>query len=106
MPYEYENQGGQDGRQKGTYRGLRAGIHCHFVGGNDHIQIGNERYAIRWAHSADRQDKAKQEEITNLRRAWAALKAKGDASPGCADCKLWLKSYLIDYHEINATKVT
>ncbi len=106
MPYEYENEGSRDGRQKGTYRGIRTGVHCHFVGGNDHLQIGNDRYEIRWEHSDDNQNPKKIAEIDRLRQGWTALKTKGDASPGVADCKLWLKSYLIDYHKINSSKVT
>jgi hypothetical protein len=105
MPFEYENLGQRDGRQPGTYRGLRANVHCHFVGGNDHLQIGGDRYNIRWLGNKGRDDKDKQAEIDRLRVGWAALKALGDASPGVADCKLWLRSYLVDYHGVNASKI-
>jgi hypothetical protein len=106
MPFEYENEGAPDGRQPGTYRGIMSSVHCHFVGGNDHLQIGNDRYNIRWAHNADKKNPAKVAEIDRLREAWEALKLKGDATAGVADCKRWLKSYLIDYHKVNSSKIT
>lgn len=106
MPYEYENEGSRDGRQKGTYRGVRSGVHCHFVGGNDHLQVGNDRFEIRWAQSNDNNNADKIADIDKMREGWAALKAKGDGSPGVADCKLWLKSYLVDYHKVNSSKIT
>ena len=106
MPDNYLDLGAADGRQKGTYRGLRTSVHCHFVGGNDHLQIGEDRYPIRWLGNKKKDDIEKQNEITNLRGAWESLKAKGNGTAGVADCKMWLKSYLVEYHGINASKVT
>ena len=105
MPFDYENQGSPAGRQKGTYRGIVTGAHVHFVGRNDHLQVGGNRFNIRWAQNEDRHNPDKLADIDRMREGWEALKAAGDVSPGVADCKRWVRSYLIDYHKINASKV-
>ena len=106
MPCDSEKKGVAAGSQSGTYRGVVTGAHVHFVGGNDHLQVGGDRYNIRWLGDRPRNDPEKQAEIDRLREAWERLKEAGDSSPGVADCKQWLRSYVLDYHKINASKVT
>jgi hypothetical protein len=105
MPFEYEKVGSKSGSQKGTFIGNPAATHIHLVGGNDHVKVQNvRRYEIRWARSADNQNPAKKADIDVMREAYADLRNCGN-TPGVADCKLWVRSYLIDYHGINASKV-
>jgi hypothetical protein len=105
VPFEYENLGTASGRQSGTYRGNRSAVHCHFVGGNDHVQIGGDRYNVRWkGGNRPRDDAEKIAEIDRLREAWEALRAK-PATADVTDVRLWLRSYLVDYHGVNAAKL-
>jgi hypothetical protein len=105
MPFEYQKVGSKSGSQKGTFIGIPAATHIHLVGGNDHVKVQNaRRYEIRWARSDDNQNPDKKADIDVMRNAYADLKSCG-STPGVADCKFWVRSYLIDYHGINASKV-
>ncbi len=105
MPFEYEKKGSRSGSQKGTFIGNPAATHIHLVGNNDHVKVQNaRRYEIRWAASEDNFNKDKLAEIDLLRGAWNDLVKVGATSPGVADCKAWLRSYLVDYHGVNAAK--
>ncbi len=105
MPFEYEKVGSKSGSKKGTFIGSPAATHIHIVGGNDHLKVQDaRRYEIRWARSDDNQNPAKKADIDKLRAGYADLQACA-GSPGVADCKLWIRSYLIDYHGVNPTKV-
>lgn len=105
MPFEYEKTGSKSGSQKGTFIGIPSATHIHLVGGNDHLKVQDQRrYEIRWKRSDDNQDPAKKAEIDKLREAYADLE-KCTGSPGVADCKAWIRSYLIDYHGVAASKV-
>lgn len=107
MPFEYEKKGSRCGSQKGTFIGNPAATHIHLVGGNDHVKVQNaRRYEIRWAASADNYNKDKLAEIDLLRGAWTDLNQVGNGSSGVAECKAWLRSYLVDYHGVSAAKFT
>ncbi len=107
---EWEKRGAPGGRQDGTYIGTMSGAHIHFVSNEDHLKFGGERYDIAWTPQGDLNDKhnrfdpARIAEIDRMRAAWEHLNTLGNTS-GVADVKLWLKSYLIDYHKVNASKV-
>lgn len=105
MPFEYEKTGASSKGQKGTFIGIPSATHIHLVGGNDHLKIQDkDRYDINWKRSDDNQNKAKLAEIDRLRTAWSQLVEIGEGSPGVKACKDWLKSYLVDYHGVNASK--
>ena len=105
MPFPYQDNGSQHGKQKGTFIGNPAATHIHLVGGNDHVKVENaRRYEIRWARSDDNHNPKKLADINRLREAWDDLVRVGNASPGVTECKVWLRSYLVDYHGVNPAK--
>jgi hypothetical protein len=105
MPFEYEKVGTKSGSKKGTFIGNPAATHIHLVGGNDHLKVQDaRRYEIRWARSTDNQNPAKKADIDKMREGYADLQNCA-GTPGVADCKLWVRSYLIDYHGVNPAKV-
>ena len=105
LPFEYEKTGSAAKGQKGTFIGIPSATHIHLVGNNDHLKIQDTtRYDINWKANADNHNKEKLAEIDRLRTAWSHLVQVGDNSPGVPACKLWLKSYLVDYHGVNASK--
>ncbi|WP_179906872.1 hypothetical protein [Rhabdonatronobacter sediminivivens] len=127
MPHAYENKGSKSGSQKGTFIGNPSATHIHLVGRNDHLKLQNndrKRYNIHWRPSAknlvDRQklNQAKKAgkgdaylaqfsetlaEIDHLRAAWDEMSAMNDN--GVPACKAWLRSYLVDYHGVNPSKL-
>ena len=105
MPFEYEKVGSASGNKKGTFIGNPSATHIHLVKGKDHVKVQDaRRYEIRWARNDDNLNPAKMADIDKMREAYEDLLSCA-GSPGVADCKLWVRSYLIDYHGINASKV-
>lgn len=105
MPFEYQKTGARSGSKKGTFIGIPSATHIHLVGDNDHLKVqDSRRYEIRWARSDDRHDPKKMADIDVMRKGYEDLKAC-EGTPGVEDCKAWIRSYLIDYHGINAAKV-